>query len=260
MNFKRIIAVAFGSLLIISCGSSRKIVYFNDIPDGSFKSPGVGKPMVIVPNDILNIHISSLDEEASSMFNLKNQIPSVTTVTSSSPSYTEGGYLVNSDGNIQLPVLGQIKAGGLTKESLRDTIRNRILNEKLLKDPVVEIRFMNYEVTILGEVGKPAVINVPNEKISMLKAIGLAGDLTIFGLRQNVLLIREENGQRITRHIDLTSPDFLSSPYYFLQPNDIVYVQPNRAKVTQATNWTQTAPIFLTALSVAVIVLDRVLK
>ena len=108
--------------------------------------------------------------------------------------------------------------------------------------------------------GRPTVITVPSEKISMLKALGLAGDLTIFGRRDNVLLIREENGQKVTRKIDLTSPDLLQSPYYYLEPNDVVYVQPNKARASQATMWPQLVPILLTGLSVVVIVLDRLLR
>ncbi|MEO7046847.1 MAG: SLBB domain-containing protein, partial [Ferruginibacter sp.] len=135
---------------------------------------------------------------------------------------------------------------------------NMILTKKLLIDPLVEIRFLNYEVTVLGEVAKPTVITVPSEKISLLKALGLAGDLTIYGKRNNVLLIREENGEKKTRHIDLNSDNFFNSPYYYLQPNDVVYVQPNKAKVASAGRTQQLLPILLSSLSIVVVVLDRV--
>ena len=117
----------------------------------------------------------------------------------------------------------------------------------------VEIRFLNFEVTVIGEVAKPTVITVPSEKISLLKAIGLAGDLTIYGKRENVLLIREENGKKITRHIDLNSSNFFNSPYYYLEPNDVVYVQPNKAKVASAGRTQQLLPIILSGLSVVVV-------
>ncbi len=213
----------------------------------------------IVPNDILSIVISSLSPEASALFNPDATTPiRATTITGINTE--QGGYLVDPDGYIQLPVLGKIMAAGLTRDQLKEAITQPILEKKLLKDPLVEIRYLNYEVTVLGEVGKPTVITVPSEKISLLKAIGLAGDLTIHGKRNNILLIREENGSRITHRIDLTQPDFFSSPYYYLQPNDVVYVQPNKAKGAQATLWPQLVPILLTALSVTVIVLDRLFR
>ena len=127
-------------------------------------------------------------------------------------------------------------------------------------DPIVDIRYLNFEVTVLGEVGRPTVITVPSEKISLIKALGLAGDLTIYGRRDNVLLIREENGQRITRHIDLNSSDFLSSPYYYLQPNDVIYVEPNKTKVASSSRSQQVVPIVLSSLSIIVVVITSLIK
>src|SRR5690606_12091797 len=126
----------------------------------------------------------------------------------------QGGYLVGSDGTIQMPYLGKIKAAGLTQDQLKDNITNMILAKKILIEPLVEIRYLNFEITVLGEVARPTVITVNSDKISLLKALGLAGDLTIYGKRENVLLVREEGGAKKTRHIDLNSPDFFNSPYY----------------------------------------------
>jgi polysaccharide export outer membrane protein len=259
MNHKTHLAAIAISIFFISCTSSRKLVYFNNVGNSTFAGTGKTTGVLITSNDILSINISSLNAEASAIFNTNNQSTSRTT-TLTGANTESGGYLVNPEGYIQLPVLGKIKVEGLTKDQIKNNITKLILDQKLLRDPLVEVRFLNYEVTVLGEVGRPTVITVPSEKISMLKAIGLAGDLTIFGKRENVLLIREENGQKVTRHIDLTSPDFLQSPYYYLEPNDVVYVQPNNARATQATMWPQLVPILLTALSVTVIVLDRVLR
>lgn len=244
---------------ILSCTSTRKLTYFGGVKDKTFYGTDKPDEILIAPNDILSIEISSLSPEATEIFNPdKQSVVRTTTVTGAST--VRGGYLVNPEGYIHLPVLGRLKAAGQTKEQLKSTITQAILDQKLLKDPLVEIRFLNYEVTVLGEVDNPTVITVPSEKISMLKAIGLAGDLTIYGKRDNVLLIRDENGNRTTHHVDLTSPDFLSSPYYYLEPNDIVYVQPNKARATQSSLWPELVPILLTGLSVAVIVLDRVLR
>lgn len=247
------------AVVSLSCTSTRKVSYFNDVKDQTFYGTSKTSEPLIAPNDILSINISSLNPEASAIFNQDQRSRTTTTTVTGSPT-ERGGYLVTPDGFIQLPVLGKIKAAGLTKEQLKNNITKSLLDQKLLKDPLVEIRYLNYEVTVLGEVGKPTVITVPSEKISMMKAIGLAGDVTIYGKRNKVLLIREEGGNRVTHHIDLTAPDFLASPYYYLEPNDIVYVEPNKARATQSTMWPQLVPILLTALSVAVIVLDRVLR
>jgi polysaccharide export outer membrane protein len=245
------------TLTIISCTNTRKAVYFYNVPDTTFLQRGPDIQTPIQENDILGITISSLNAEASSIFNppSSNNLRATTVTGSNTES---GGYLVGADGTIQLPVLGNIKAEGLTKKELKDHITNMILAKKLLIDPLVEIRFLNYEVTVLGEVAKPTVITVPSEKISLLKALGLAGDLTIYGKRDNVLLIREENGQKRTRHINLNSSDFFNSPYYYLQPNDVIYVQPNKAKVASAGKTQQLLPLLLTGLSIVVVVLDRV--
>lgn len=242
-----------------SCTSTRDLVYFNGVKDKTFSNAIKPDNVVIVPGDILNVHISSLNQEASEIFN-QNVNSQIRSTTATGTNVERGGYLVDDEGYIQLPVLGKVKAAGVTKDALRTNITSQLLSQKLLKDPLVEVRFLNYEVTVLGEVKNPTVITVPSERISMLKAIGLAGDLTIYGKRKNVLLIREENGNRTTRHVDLTSADFLNSPYYYLEPNDVVYVQPNNARAAQSSMWPQLVPILLTGFSVAIIVLDRVLR
>jgi polysaccharide export outer membrane protein len=254
-----LLIVCVASLLITSCANTKKITYFNNVPDAAFKDTKVPRQSPIQPNDILSIAISSANAEASEPFNLQNSnISRATTVTGSNNE--SGGYLVNANGTIDLPVLGAVQAAGLTKEELKTKITDIILSKKLLINPIVDIRYLNYEVTVLGEVARPTVITVPNEKISLLKALGLAGDLTIYGKRDNVLLIREENGQKITRHINLNSSDFFNSPYYYLKPNDVIYVQPNAAKAATASRSTQFLPIIFSALSVVAIVLDRLLR
>jgi polysaccharide export outer membrane protein len=255
LNFLFIAAIVM--LFSISCTNTKKAVYFSNVQDTTFVQRGNEVQTPIQENDILGITFSSLNAEATAIFNPPNNNNSrSTTVTGSSTE--SGGYLVSSDGTIQLPVLGTVKAAGLTKKELKDNITNMILSKKLLVDPLVEIRFLNYEVTVIGEVAKPTVITVPSEKISLLKALGLAGDLTIYGKRDNVLLIREENGKKKTRHINLNSSDFFNSPYYYLQPNDVIYVSPNKAKIASAGRTAELLPIILGSLSIVVVVLDRV--
>ena len=258
--FKYCLLISFVAVFIFaSCTSTRKTAYFYNVQDTTFYSAGGNQQVPIQPNNILSVTVSSLNAEASAPFNPPAYVYNRSTTVAGTQTET-GGYLVAADGTIQLPVLGSIKAAGLTKEQLKDYITKLILQKKLLVDPIVEIRFLNFEVTVLGEVAHPTVITVPSEKISLLKAIGLAGDLTIYGQRENVLLIREENGQKKTRHIDLNSPNFFNSPYYYLQPNDVVYVEPNKAKIASASRSTQYLPVILSGLSVVVIILDRLLR
>lgn len=242
-----------------SCNTSKQIVYFENVKDTTYYSSQSVSDYPINPNDILSIIISSANEEASRAFNpqLNNSIRSTTATGSNAVA---GGYLVGSDGLIHLPSLGKIKAAGLTQDQLKDNITNMILSKKLLIEPLVEIRFLNFEVTVLGEVARPTVITVNSDKISMLKALGLAGDLTIYGKRENVLLVREDGGIKKTRHINLNSVDFFNSPYYYLQPNDVIYVAPNKIKMNQATRNPQMIPIIISTLSLAAIVIDRLTR
>lgn len=255
--FLSLCCITLITLLLTSCVNTKKVVYFNNVQDTTFYSGNVESQNPIEPNDILSITVSSLNAEASAAFNLQsNYVSRATTVTGSNNE--SGGYLVNPDGTVDMPILGSIKAAGLTKSQLKQNITNLILSKKLLVDPIVDIRYLNFEVTVLGEVAKPTVITVPNEKISFLKAIGLAGDLTIYAKRDNVLLIREENGKKVTRHIDLNSSNFFNSPYYFLKPNDVIYVEPNKQKAATANRNPNTLPIVLSGLTMIAIIIDRV--
>jgi len=233
-------------LFFTSCNSARPIAYFQSGKDTTFR-PTLGTiEAPIQKNDILSIIVTSPSATASADFNTADN--------------GAKGYLVNSDGNIQMPTLGNVPAEGLTKKQLTENITKKILATGLLLNPIVQIRQLNFEVTVLGEVNHPTVITVPSEQISLVKALGLAGDLTIYGKRDNVLLIREEAGKRTTRHINLNSIDFLNSPYYYLKPNDVIYVEPSKAKIATTDRSTQIIPVVLSGISILFLVLDRVIK
>ena len=204
------------------------------------------------------------------IFNLPNQAvgaPSLTTSASGLPGVSSAGassqlmgYLVNDEGMVIFPVLGAVKAAGLTKKQLEEELTDTLTDKKLLVDPIVNVRFLNFRVTVLGEVARPTTINVANEKISILEAIGLAGDLTIFGKRDNVLLIREEGGKKLIRRINLNSENVLTSPYYYLKTNDIIYVEPNSAKIASTSRTQQLLPIILSGLSFVAIIVTYTIK
>jgi polysaccharide export outer membrane protein len=261
MSLPKIYHYLFLLLLInflSSCLSTKQATYFSNASDTTILTRLDEAETLIQKNDMLSVYISSLNPEASAVFNAPNSQATTTSTTTGSAS--AGGYLVNTDGNIQIPILGNIKAAGLTKKQLKADITNSIIDKKLLIDPIVTIRHLNYEVTVIGEVSRPTVINVPNEKISLLKALGIAGDITVFGKKDNVMLIREIEGKRKVKRIDLNSNNFLSSPYYYLQPNDIIYVEANKYKVMNANRNQQLLPTILSGLSIIAIVITTLFR
>lgn len=236
-----------------SCMDTKKAIYFNNIGNSVIESTIPDLEPIIQKSDLLAIYVSSANAEASQMFNTLN-MPTATSATSTSTITQSIGYLVGQDGDIQFPVLGKIHAASLTKKQLTDKIVSSLLEKKLLVDPIVNISFLNYRVTVLGEVGRPTVISVANEKISLLEALGLAGDLTIYAKRNNVLLIREEGGKKIIRRINLNTQEIFTSPYYYLKTNDVVYVEPNKSKVANSGRAQVILPIVFSALSLLTVI------
>lgn len=255
-NAYLIYPVIIGYLIIAgSCSNTKKALYFSGIRDSSLVLTPPPETY-IQSNDLLSINVSSLNPQASEVFNTSNESAKS---SAGSIAYTSG-YLVNKDGNIQFPMLGNIKAAGYTKDQLKDILTKQLVKEKYLIDPVVTIRYLNFKVTVLGEVAKPGVMAVPSEKISMLEAIGLAGDLTIYAKRKDILLIREENGQKITRRLNLNDGNILNSPYYYLQSNDIIYVEPGKTKINSASGVFQWLPAVLGGLTFITILADRLIQ
>jgi len=251
--------------LMFSCTSTKETVYFSGVQSGPIPSNMTVPESIIQKNDILSIVVSDINRNASSIFNPNNNNPENNNVNQPVGNELARGYLVDTDGNIYFPLLGNIKAEGLTKNQLKDKIRKMAIDKKLLLDPIVNIRFLNFRVTVLGEVSRPTVIPIPNEKISLLEALGLAGDLTIYGNRKNVMIIREDvlpgqGEQRSIARVDLNSADLFTSKYYYLQSNDIVYVEPNKAKVASTSRASQWLPVIFSGLSLAAIVADRLLN
>ena len=230
-------------LLFSSCTPSREMVYFNELDESRIPSNIQVPETIVQPNDILSISVSSLNKAATEIFNIHD---------GSANTETSNGFLVSSDGNIQFPMLGTVKVAGLTKSQLQDKLAKSLSDKQLLLDPIVLIRFLNFRVTVLGEVTKPSVINVPSEKVSLLEAIGLAGDLGIHARRDNVLIIREEQGQNIFERINLNSNDLFTSPYYYLKSGDVVYVEPNKYKIIASKPMPQWISYGLSGLAVVI--------
>lgn len=238
-----------------SCVSTTKATYFNNIGNSVIETTTPDLEPIIQKSDLLAIYVSSANPEASQLFNTLN-MPTAASATTQSTISQSIGYLVGQDGNIQFPVLGKIQAASLTKKQLTDKIVSTLNEKKLLVDPIVNISFLNYRVTVLGEVGRPTVISVANEKISLLEALGLAGDLTIYAKRDNILLIREEGGKKIIRRINLNTQEIFTSPYYYLKTNDVVYVEPTKAKIATSGRAQALLPIVFSALSLLTVIVS----
>ncbi len=237
-----------------SCGSAKNAIYFNNNTSIAYTNKAQNLEPVIQLNDLLSITVSSINPEAAQMFNMANDAAAQSS-TNAGNTTRVSGYLVGQDGFIRLPILGKLEAAGKTKKVLREEITGLLVDRKLLLEPIVDIRYLNYKVSILGEVKNPSVLTIPSEKISLLEALGLAGDITIYGRRDNITLIREENGVKRMRKIDLTTNEIFSSPYYYLQSNDIIYVEPNNAKVASSSGVRDWIPVILSGISLAIIAL-----
>jgi polysaccharide export outer membrane protein len=262
-NFLSRILLVQAIFVITACRSQKDITYFQESQSDdkpvsrfewkNFPSKDTTKLVVyepvIQPNDILKIYITSINKEASSYFN-----PLLSAdIRLDDPQAS--GYLVDSYGKIDLPVLGSVKVAGMTVPQIRDTLKSKLT--KYLENPSVRVIFDNFKITVLGEVQKPGVYSVRNERLTLPEALGLAGDMTIYGNRKNVLLIREENKKRNFIRIDLTNRDFFDSPHYFLNPNDIIYVEPTKGKTAISDNFYRIAPIVISTLTLISLLLVR---
>lgn len=237
----------------ISCVSKKEIVYFqNDDIDQSMVSNSY--KTIIKPDDLLQITITALDTEAVKPFNLA----AVTYSTSSNSAIglaQQQNYLVDTKGEIDFPVLGKLKIGGLTRDELIELLKTKLSPDYIL-NPNINIRIANYKVTVLGDVRNPGSYTIPNERITILEAIGLAGDLNLSGQRNNVLVQREEDGKKVQYKVDLLSKKLFTSPVYYLQQNDVVYVEPNYARIQSASSNSNTSLfISMTSLLIGIITL-----
>jgi polysaccharide export outer membrane protein len=251
--------IAIPILTIFSCTTSRKTVYFVDQKDAVLRASNLPSKNIIQPNDILSIAVTSLNNASTEVFNKPNN-SFVSTSSVTGANLQSPGYLVNDEGMIQFPVIGSMTIAGMTTNELRVKLTKELLDRKLLVDPIVIVRQLNFKVSVLGEVSRPSVVNVPNEKISLLEALGLAGDITIYGRKDNVMIIREEDGVKKIKRINLNSSDIFKSEYYYLKSNDIVYVEANKAKVASSTRSSTLIPIVLSALSFGAIIIDRIAR
>lgn len=247
--------VAFSLLLLMSCSSSKNVAYIQNSDTVDFSRSEVLYDARIMPKDILMITVNTVNPEASAPFNLvvSASLRSGTGNQSMSSNRALQTYLVDNEGCIEFPVVGTLKVGGLTKSECEQLIHDKIrrfLNAE--ETPIVTVRMSNYKISVLGEVSRPGMFTVGNEKINIFEALAQAGDLTIYGVRDNVKLIREdENGQKNVYTLNLNDAEIINSPYYYLQQNDIIYVEPNKVK-SRNSGIGQSTSLWLTTTSILI--------
>lgn len=254
-----ILGLVFGS-----CNSYKNIAYFQNIPDSLYQTTDSlalanYQDPLIQPRDLLQITLKTLEPNSSIVpskgaFSNSNNINSITGQVGAADLT---GYLVNGQGQIELPVIGKVMVAGLTTNQAKDTILS--MASEYFKNPIVNVRLSNFTITVLGEVNRPAQYIIPGEKVSLIDALGLAGDLSIYAKRNNVLLIREEKGIKRFVRFNMNSSETFTSPYFYLKPGDVIYVEPNKSKAA-ANDLAKTRNISIIAAitSVLMIIVSRI--
>ena len=255
--------ILFLLLTLVSCSTNKNIAYFKNIPD-SAQNLNIARAKYTEPliqaDDILTIIVQTVDPTATAVINTGNiPLNNPASLSSNTPAQQSiAGYLVNKDGDVELPVIGKVHVEGLTTDSAKDAIR--VKAAVFIKDPNVIVRYANFKVTVTGEVSRPSVYVFPNQKVTILDALSVAGDLTIYGKRDNILLLREnKDGSKTEYRINLNKTNILNSPYYYLQQNDFIYVEPTKGKVAandlaQARN----VAIITSILTLLVVIASRI--
>ncbi|MEP7141320.1 MAG: polysaccharide biosynthesis/export family protein [Ferruginibacter sp.] len=265
-------------ILVSSCTPTKNLGYFKDLKDSSRIYSQIIQStyeLKLQPDDIVQILINSVNPEATAVFNLGNTTPAIGSTahqsrsqgtpddnishsTISDPTGGNKGYLVDKNGGIDFPVLGRIKVMGLTTTQLKEQLKTKL--DTFLMQPIVNVRLLNYRITVLGEVAHPASYAIPGDHITVIEALGMAGDLTIYGKRENVLLVREENGQRRFIRLNLNSSDLFRSPYYYLKQNDALYIEPDASKLSSLdTGFYRKTSLVISVLTLLVLITYRII-
>lgn len=246
-------------LLILLCGSfcacttTQNVVYFQDRQIGQEQIVENNRYITVQPQDQVSIVVSSKDPQLATLFNLPRVQQSV---GSSSASSSQGGqtmgYTVDTKGDVDFPILGKIHIAGLTREEVAAKIKSELISQNQVKDPVVTVEFTNLSFSVMGEVAKPGKYGISRDQMTILEALSMAGDLTIYGKRDKVFLTRTTADKRITYELDMRSSDVYSSPAFFVQQNDMIYVEPNKVRVNQSTvngNSVRSVPLWISIAS-----------
>ncbi|WP_034919472.1 polysaccharide biosynthesis/export family protein [Gillisia sp. CAL575] len=250
--FPKVILALLATLTITSCVSRKEITYFQGLDEIQQQATAAKNGLQISPNDLLTISVSAYNMEAAMPFNLP--------VVGASVGGSDAGlrvsgtpqlqsFLVDSDGNIEFPQLGTVQVAGLNRQELAAKLKIAI--SEYVQEPIVNVRIVNFQVSVLGEVNRPGTFSVQDEYLSLPKALGLAGDMSIYGQRDNVLVMRETNGAKTYAYLDMTDANIINSPFYYLQQNDVVYIEPNNAQ-KQGAGYNRNASVYISVASVLI--------
>lgn len=236
--------------LCFSCTSRKNIVYYQDIDRINTQQNVNSYEVKIQPDDLLMIIVSAEDPEIAMPFNLTSvTIPNTSNLQSSGGQQIVQSYLVDKNGNIEFPVLGKLQVGGLTRTEVLQLLKDKI--GIYIKDPIINLRIMNFKISLQGEVNVPGTYSLASERVTLIEALSMAKDLTIYGKRDNILIIREINGVKSYNRIDITKADFINSPFYYLAQNDVVYVEPNKTRVNASAVGPNTS-VIISAVSILI--------
>ncbi|RZK70130.1 MAG: sugar transporter [Pedobacter sp.] len=251
---KMYLMLALLTLLYSSCAERRNLVYFSNLAKQTGSERLQEQSIKIQQNDLLRINVSSLNQESNILF------ASNTQSNNSTPSYylEPSGYRVGYNGEVVFPVIGSVKVGGLTIAEAQDLVVSKL--DKYVKQAIVEVQILNFKITVIGEVNKPSSFVVAGDHINLLEALGMAGDMTVYGKRENVLIIREQNGQRIMKRLNLNQQDALTSPFFTLRQNDIIYVEPDKSKAIEYSPNTRLMPIVIASISAVAVLITALLN
>lgn len=247
-------------LCLSSCVSYKNVPYFQDFDRKGLEEDSIRNFTLIKiqKDDILAITVNSLNPEASAIFNMGNTSSNLGGNTSGSvnPSNSANGFLVDQSGSIQLPLVGSIKVDGLTTIQAREFVQSKLV--QYLKEPIVSLRIINFKVSVLGDVARPGVYTIQNERASITDAISLAGDLNLSAMRDNILLIREIEGKRQYVRLNIADREIFNSPSYYLRNNDVLYIQPGKSKVASSDVAYRNVSLILSSLSVIGLLITRI--
>jgi len=243
-------------LILCGCNTRKDLIYFQGKPT-EFATTSSYNP-TIKPDDLLSILIMANDEKSVALFNMPLGVGNNLYGSYSQGAPTPPGYLVHPDGTIDFPVIGSIPLAGLSRSEAVEEIKRRL--SSYIVNPTISLRILNFRITVLGEVRNPGTFTIPNERITLLEALGIAGDLLITGERHNLLVIRDEDGKRKEYRVDITQESLFASPVYYLQQNDVVYVEPNRAKRNSSIVNASNTGIVISSLSLVLTTLIPIFK
>ncbi|MDH6305595.1 protein involved in polysaccharide export with SLBB domain [Parabacteroides sp. PH5-13] len=239
----------FCIILCTGCASEKEVVYLQDVIPLKQQVIEQNYDVIIHEDDLLAIMVNSKDPELALPFNM----PMITYQLGYQTSAQQRilGYLVDKEGFIDFPILGKLKVSGMTRLTATNMIKDRLMKDDLIRDPIVTIQFLNFKISVMGEVNRPGTFTISGDRVTLLEALSMAGDLTIYGKRNRVAVIREFDGKRTILFHDLRSADIFLSPCYYLQQNDIVYVEPNKARAGQSSiNQNTSVSVWLSAISI----------